>query len=221
MANRQITPESASPSPAATHSSSRCRSRSRCSPGRHSHWSPSQSPSCSLSTQCSHRYLRRHRGSIPYRYYPDSIELAPALSPTNKVKISSFPKEGSLLTDHTSNGQVAFYTTLQMTMKHGSNFMMVKIDPGVQASTIPPSRYSKMFPHKVTKARNPKQGPLHPTSKSWIPHNGKPQPFLGKFIADICHITKSRSYHTHFHGFEDVTNIAVICHIGAPRDLRI
>ena len=57
----------------------------------------------------------------PHRYFKDSIKLATATSTTDSNETSGFPKEGSLLTDHTSDGQVTFFTMLQVTMKNGTN----------------------------------------------------------------------------------------------------
>ena len=110
------------------------------------------------------RFPRRQRRSTPYWYHQDSIEVVPA-SPTNSMETSSNPKEDSLLTNVQQMDKsplhkiVADHKAWDQEHDH-------KINPSMQVSMIPLSRYKKKFPHKVTKARTPKQGTFHPTIHS-------------------------------------------------------
>ena len=113
--------------------------------------------------------------------------------------------KSSLLTERTSNGQVSFYTRLQLTIKNGTKLMTVKIDPGAQVNSTPLGRYQKLFPHKIPKSRYPKASTLSPTYHTRISHDGTLKPFLGHFVADINHATEPRSYPTCFYVFEDAT----------------
>ena len=74
--------------------------------------------------------------------------------------------------------------------------LRVKIDPGTQANTIPFSQHKNLFPNKITKAGNHKEGSLQPTDWTWISHDSIPQPFLGQFIVDIQHKSQITSYPT-------------------------
>ena len=58
-----------------------------------------------------------------------------------------FPREGSLLTDCTSDSQVAFCTMLQLATKNGNKHMTFNIDLGTKANSIPLSKYW-IFPKK-------------------------------------------------------------------------
>ena len=88
--------------------------------------------------------------------------------------------------------------------------MMVKIEPGTQVNTIHLIRYQKLFPHKISESRYPKPGTLIPTSHSWMSHNGKPQPFLGHFIAKVNHATEPMWYPIDFYVFEDATSPKIL-----------
>ena len=105
-----------------------------------------------------------------------------------------------------SDGQVAFYTCLDLPAQSGTKTMVVKIDPGAQVSTIPLSRYHTLFPNCLNKSRYPKAKALMPTHHTWISHDGLPQPFLGHFIVEIAHAKESRMYPTRFYMFENATN---------------
>ena len=122
----------------------------------------------------SNRSSRCNRRSIPFQYYQDSIAVIPAPSSLDSIEISTYQKEGSLLKECTSDGQVSFYTHLMLPTKNGMKSMMVKIDLGAQVHTIPLSRYWKLLPNKINESRYPKQGSLIPTNHSWIFHDGKP-----------------------------------------------
>ena len=106
--------------------------------------------------------------------------------------------------------EVSFYIHLMLPTKNGTRSMMVKINPGAQVNTIPLSRYQKLFPHKISDSRYPKSNALNPTSQSWISHDGKPQPFLRHFIAEVNHATEPRSYPTHFYVFVDATCLQIL-----------
>ena len=180
------------------------------SPNRHScHCSPSHSQSCSTSCSPSFKVLPiisltdLIANTPPSSTPRTAVEVIPA-APTDSVKTSLHPK-GSLLTERASDGQVSFYTWLQLSTKNSMKLMAVKIDPGAQVNTIPLSRYQKLFPHKINESRYPKPGTLSPTSHTWISHDGTPEPFLGHYTAKVNHMTLPRSYPTRFYVFEDAT----------------
>ena len=70
-----------------------------------------------------------------------------------------------------------------------------------------PDNYQKLFPFNISESRYPKPGTLLPTSDSRTSHDGKPQPFLGHFIAKV---TEPRLYPTHFYMFEDATSAQIL-----------
>ena len=121
------------------HRSSWFLSRCHCCPMSHS---SSCSPSPYWSTKSPRCSTRCH---TPFWYNQNSIKVIPVL-PTDSTKTSTYPKEGSLLMEWASDGQVSFYTHLMVPTKNGTMSMMVKIDPGAQVNTIPLSRYWKLFP---------------------------------------------------------------------------
>ena len=53
------------------------------------------------------------------------------------------------------DGQVAFYTCLDLPAQSGTKTMVVKIDPGTQVNTIPLSRYCTLFPNCLNKIQVP------------------------------------------------------------------
>ena len=119
-------------------SSSRHRSSHLPTINRCSCHTPSWSPSCNPSSDCSHRSPRRQCRSTRCKYCLRSIELlpAPSLLQSNNVVTSTLPKEGTLSTSHAWDDQTTFHTTLQLTTKQCKKQMMVKIDPGAQANTV-------------------------------------------------------------------------------------
>ena len=96
-----------------------------------------------------------------------------------------------------------------------------KIDPGDQVNTIPLSRYWKIFPHKISESKYPKEGTLIPLNHSWISHDGKPQPFLGHFIANVNHATWPRSYPMQFYVFKDATSLQILLSCAMSKHLGI
>ena len=144
-------------------------------------------------------HSKRH--STPHRYFQDSIDVIPANSITTGSQA-----EGKLFTERASDGQVAFYTHLDLPAQSGTKTMVVKIDPGAQVNTIPLSRYCTLFPNHLNKSRYPKAKALMPTGHTWISHNGLPQPFLGHFIVEVAHAKEPRTYPIRFYVFEDATN---------------
>ena len=128
--------------PAAPHADTAFRSPNHHSTSR----TPSHSPSCSPS----HSALlwgsaQSNRHSTPHRYYQDALEVIKADGITTGSQA-----EGKLYTESASDGQVAFYTQLQLLAWDGTKTMTVKIDPGAQVNTIPFSRYQTLFPRKLT-----------------------------------------------------------------------
>ena len=103
------------------------------------------------------------RCSTPHRYHQDSIDVIPADSITTGSQA-----EGKLFMKRASDGQVAFYTCLDLPAQSGTKTMVVKIDPGAQVSTIPLSRYCTLFPNCLNKSRYPKAKALMPTGHTWI-----------------------------------------------------
>ena len=51
---------------------------------------------------------------------------------------------------------------------------------------------------------------LNPTIHSWISHDVKPQPFLGKFVTNIRHVSQPRLYLTCFFVFKDTTSPQIL-----------
>ena len=157
------------------------RQSHHCSLSHSQFHSTSHSPFHSASP---HWHDRSHCQHTPFWYFQDSNEIIPA----DSVETSTEPK-GSLYTERAWDGQVSFFTRLQLPTKHGIKLMTMKIDPGAQVNTIPLRRYQKLYPHKVCEMRFPKSGTLIPTSHAWISHDSSPKPFLGHFIAEVQHAT--------------------------------
>ena len=108
--------------------------------------------------------------------------------------------------ERASDGQVAFYTHLDLPAQSGTKTMVVKIDPGAQVNTIPLSKYHTIYPNRLNKSRYPKAKILMPTNHSWMSHDGLPKPFLGHFITEVSHATEPRMYPVRFYVIEDATN---------------
>ena len=79
---------------------------------------------------------------MPHRYFQDAIDVIPADSITIGNRA-----EGELFTERASDGQVAFFTHLDLPAQSVNKTMVVKIDPGAQVNTIPLSRYHTLFPN--------------------------------------------------------------------------
>ena len=142
------------------------------------------------------------KGTLPpHRYFQESIDVIPANSITTGTQA-----ESKLFTERASNGQVAFYTCLDLPAQSGTKTMAVKIDPGTQVNTSPLSRYCTLFPNCLNKSRYPKAKALMPTGHTRISHDGLPQPFLGHFIVEVAHAKEPRTYPVRFYVFEDTTN---------------
>ena len=148
--------------PSKCYSSRGCHTS--CSPHRHCHrshssCSHSRTHSCNPSHSPSHCTSPRHsshskRHSTPHRYFQDSIDVIPADSITTGSRA-----EGKLFMERASDGQVAFYTCLDMPARSGTKTMVVKMDPGAQVNTIPLSRYCTLFPNHLNKSRYPRLSP--------------------------------------------------------------
>ena len=108
--------------------------------------------------------------------------------------------------ERASDGQVAFYTRLDLPARSGTKTMVVKIDPGAQVNTIPLSRYCTLYPNHLNKSRYPKAKSLQPTNHTWMSHDGLPKPFLGHFITEVSQAKEPRMYQVRFYVFEDATN---------------
>ena len=192
------------------HSSSHGR-RASCSPHRHrgrnhrsrshsrtpSH-SPSHCPTHGTSPKCS-THSKKH--STSHRYHQDSIDVIPADSITTGSQA-----EGMLFTERASDGQVAFYTRLDLPARSGTKTMVVKIDPDAQVNTIPLSRYHTLYPNHISKSRYSKAKSLQPTNHTWMSNDGLPKPFLGHFVTEVSHMKEPRTYPIRFYVFEDATN---------------
>ena len=109
-------------------------------------------------------------------------------------------------TERASDGQVAFYTRLDLPARSGTKTMVVKIDPGTQVNTIPLSRYRTLYPNCINKSRYPKAKSLQPTNHTWMSHDDLPKPFLGHFVTEVSHAKEPRTYPVRFYVFEDATN---------------
>ena len=112
--------------------------------------------------------------------------------------------EGSLYTKSASDGQVAFFTRLQL-----PTCDRIKNDCQDQSwcsgEHHPTSRYHALFPNKLNKSRVPQSNALLPTYNTWMSHDGSPKPFLGHFVAEVMHVSEPRSYLTLFYMLKDVT----------------
>ena len=140
--------------------------------------------------------------------------------PANSITTGSCT-EGQLYMESASNGQVVFYTCLQLPGCDGTKTMTVKIDPGAQVNTIPLSRYHVLFPNKFTKSRFPNAKAPLPTNHTWISHDGLPKPFLGYSIVEVMHATEPKSYPTHFYVFEDTTSPHILLSYATSERLGI
>ena len=100
--------------------------------------------------------------STPYRYQQDSLNISSNHIYFDSIT-TSLPKEGCLITDTATDGHTTYFNMLQLITKQGIKVPKVKIDSRAQANTIPLSCYRKLFPNKVTKVGNHKQGSLEPT----------------------------------------------------------
>ena len=118
--------------------------------------------------------------------------------------------KGFLFMERASDGQIAFFTWLQLPTQDGTKLMTVKIDPAAQVNTIPLSRYHTLFPTKLNKFRYPKANALLPSAHTWMSHDGSPKPFLGHFMADLHHAREPRMYPTHFYICEDATSPKIL-----------
>ena len=67
----------------------------------------------------------------------------------------------------------------------------------------------------------PKPSSLNPTSHSWISHDGKLQPFLGQFIADVRHVSQARLYLMHSYVFKDATSPHILLSYTTSEQLGI
>ena len=117
-----------------------------------------------LPTLCSPHWLDQSCCQYTaFWYSQDSFKIIPA----DSVETSSQP-EGSVLTERASNGQVSFYTRLQVFMKNGKKLMTMKIDPGAQVSTIPWAGIGSFYPQKSMRPGilRPIPSPLQPTPGS-------------------------------------------------------
>ena len=120
-----------------------------------------------------------------------------------------------------SDGQISFYTQLQLPSKNGTQLITIKIDSGAQVNTIPLSKYQKLFPHKINDSRYPKPSSLSPTAHTWMSHGGSPKPFLGHFIAGVHHAMQPRSYPIYFFMFEDSTSPQILLSYATSESLGI
>ena len=122
--SRRSTTRSASPGQYRSQSRGRqpYRSPSNCR-GRSS--SNSRSPSQDHHNRRSPRHNRC--SPTPYRYKVSHFSLFQDHSPTN---------EGQLYTDKAPDGHRAFHTTLQLVTRQGPKPLLVKVDPGADASII-------------------------------------------------------------------------------------
>ena len=111
-----------------------------------------------------------------------------------------------LFMERASDGQVAFYTRLDLPARSGTKTMVVKIDPGTQVNTILLSRYRTLYPNCISKSRYPKSKSLQPTNHTWMSHDGLPKPFLGHFVTEVAHAKEPRTYPVRFYVFKDATN---------------
>ena len=129
--------------------------------------------------------------------------------PTDSITTGSWA-EGTLYMESASDGQVVFYTYLQLPSHNGTKTMTVKIDPGAQVNTIPLSKYCLLFPKKLTKSKFLKAKAILPTYHTWISHDGSPKPFLGHFTTEVMHASEPRLYPTHLYVFEDTTSPHIV-----------
>ena len=126
-----------------------------------------------------------------------------------------------LYKESASDGQVAFYTYLQLPSHDGTKILTVKIDPGAQVNTIPLRNYHLLFPKRLAKSKFPKDKALLPTNLTWISHNGLPKPFLGHYITEVMHDSEPRSYPTHFYMFEYTTSPNILLYYATSERLGI
>ena len=64
---------------------------------------------------------------------------------TDSIETMAHPK-GSLFTASVFDGQVSFYTRLQVPTRDSTKLITLKIDPGAQVNTIPPEQVLEALP---------------------------------------------------------------------------
>ena len=99
---------------------------------------------------------------------------------TTHNRVSSL--ETNLVTDTMIDGQTEFYKTLQVIASQGSKPLHVKVDQGVECSSIPSPISTKHFPKHFTKSRALKKSALKPMWMTWSAHDGKCQNFIGYIV---------------------------------------
>ena len=118
--------------------------------------------------------------------------------------------EGSLSMESASDGQISFYTWLQLPTKNETQLMTIKIDPGTQVNIILLSKYQKLFPHKINDSRYHKPSSLSPTAHTWMSHDSSPNPFIEHFVTKVQHAMQPKLYPTCFYVFEDSTSPQIL-----------
>ena len=97
-----------------------------------------------------------------------------------------------------------------MVTKQGSKPPPAKVDPGADVSTIPLTKYRKLFQAHFTEDITLKQKALHPARHTWTAHDETPQQFLGYFFADIHHRTIPEVLPIRFYVFKDTTSPTIL-----------
>ena len=143
-------------------SSRHCKCHSSHSSGRQSHHHiPSHSPSCSPSHSASPQWHdHSHCWHTPFWHSQDNINVILG----DSVETTTLP-EGSLFREGASDGQLSFYTQLQLPTKKRTQLITTKIDPGAQVNTIPWASTGSSSPIKSLTPGTPNlvPYPLQPT----------------------------------------------------------
>ena len=148
----------------------------------------------------------------PYRYKVSHFTLFQDHPPTDK---------GQLYTHKAPDGHRAFHTTLQLDTRQGPKPLLVKVNPGADASIIPLSRYKSLFPHHFHSNSTLKSRSLRKTNVTWSAHDGTTHNFIGFFTIDVQHKTKPDVIPISFYVFKDSTRPSTLLSYAASIHLGI
>ena len=130
--------------------SSRSLSRERQSCRSNSINRRNTSSSCSQSQDHTMRRWPRHGRYSPTLYRHQVSHLVSS-NTTSKTQ------EGQLYTNMAPDGHRPFHTTLQLVTKQGCKSLLIKVGPGADVNTIPPSHFKTLFPMHFNKDGNLEQ----------------------------------------------------------------
>ena len=147
---------------------SRCRQSCSLRKSRQSHHSPSRSPLTEHSCQSPHSPQQSRCSSTSYQY---SIKIMSTPCHSNNTT-SILPKEGTLVTDHATDGQpnsLLYNTTANHEAGNQSHNCIDQ--PWSTGKHYPLEPWQQDFPLKGYESPATPKGVLEPTTQSWISHD--------------------------------------------------